>query len=156
MRRPCPTAARSGFTLLEVILALVILAGSIALLGEAMRLGSQAATDASRETRAQILAEGVIDQLLSGAMSLQEVTEQPLETDDQPGWTLTIAFLPCDAEELRAVEVLVRQEAEPGLPPPRFRVVRWMPLDPGAIEPDDAEETNGEDSSAAARGVGDA
>lgn len=147
---------QQGFTLLEVILALVILAGSIALLGEAMRLGSQSATTAARETHAQILAGGVMDQLLSGALELVEVSEQPLETGDRAPWTFTISFLPCDMEELRCVEVVVEQDTEPGLPPPQFRLVRYMPLDPSANSTfdDDAEdEADRDDSSDAAAGA---
>ena len=144
--RPAASANR-GFTLLEVILALVILSGSIALLGEAMRLGSRAATDAARETRAQVLAASVLDQLLAGALEMQEVDQEPLETDQQPSWHYSVAFLPCETEELRCVEVVVEQEAEPGQAAPRFRLVRWMPLDPNAAFEADTEAETASDRS---------
>jgi prepilin-type N-terminal cleavage/methylation domain-containing protein len=53
---------RSGFTLLEVILALVILGASLAMLGEVLRLANRNAEESRLEARAQILAASIMDQ----------------------------------------------------------------------------------------------
>ena len=55
---------RSAFTLLEIILSLAILAGSLAALGEVMRLADQNASMTGDETQAQILAASIMDLLL--------------------------------------------------------------------------------------------
>ena len=59
-----------GFSLLEIVLALAILAGTLAALGEVMRSASQSAALASDETQAQLLAESVMAELLAGARPL--------------------------------------------------------------------------------------
>ncbi len=56
-----------GFSLLEVVLALAILAGALAALGEVMRLGDENASAAADETRAEMLAESVMSEILVGA-----------------------------------------------------------------------------------------
>ena len=59
-------ASGTGFTLLEIILALAILAGSLAALGEVMRLADQNASMTRDESQAQILASSVMDELVAG------------------------------------------------------------------------------------------
>ena len=66
MAKPGRTTGQSGFTLLEIILALAILAGSLAALGEVMRLADQNASLTEDETQAQILAASVMDELVAG------------------------------------------------------------------------------------------
>ena len=58
---------RSAFTLLEIILSLAILAGSLAALGEVMRLADQNASMTGDETQAQILAASIMDELVAGS-----------------------------------------------------------------------------------------
>lgn len=122
-----------GFTLLEVILALAILGGSVAVLGEIMRLADRAAVDTALETRAQLLAASVMDQLAAGALDLDEVVQEVLEVEDDQPWTYTVEFLPCDVDEIQAVAVTVQQQIDQGnLEPVRYRLVRWLPADPQA------------------------
>src|SRR5262245_31381311 len=65
-----PVPFPGGFTLLEIILALAILAGSLAALGEVMRLADQNATMTRDESQAQILAASIMDELIAGARDL--------------------------------------------------------------------------------------
>ena len=53
-----------GFSLLEVILSLAILAGSLAALGEVMRQGDRNASLSSDETQAQIVAARVAQRMV--------------------------------------------------------------------------------------------
>ena len=62
-----------GFSLLEIVLALAILAGALAALGEVMRLGDQNAEAAGDETQAELLAESVMSELVVGARPLENV-----------------------------------------------------------------------------------
>ena len=88
--KPQATPAASGFTLLEVILALAILAGSLAALGEVMRLAGQNAVLTEGETQAQILAASVMDELVSGARQLSSVSQASLLADTDPPWVYSI------------------------------------------------------------------
>ena len=56
---PANAAARNAFSLLEVILALSILAGAVAVLGELLRTGVRNAQTARDLTRAQMLCEEI-------------------------------------------------------------------------------------------------
>lgn len=125
---PAETAGlSSGFTLLEIILALAILAGSLVALGEVMRLGDQTATLTEGETQAQILAASVIEELVSGARQLSTVNRAALVENSDPPWVYSIDVQNTDFSELVAVRVTVEQELDERLQPARFELVRWMP-----------------------------
>ncbi len=77
-----------AFSLLEVVLALAILAGALAALGEVMRLGDENATAAAAEAQAEMLAESVMSEILVGARALESVNGAVLPLDDDPQWTV--------------------------------------------------------------------
>src|SRR5262245_65035612 len=83
---------KKGFTLLEIILSLAILAGALAALGEVMRLADRNATLADGETQAQILAASVMDELSAGSRELTAVDQVPFNTNDDPPWVFSIAL----------------------------------------------------------------
>jgi type II secretion system protein I len=102
-----------GFTLLEVILALAILAGSLAALGEVMRLADQNAGMTSDESKAQILAASVMDELVAGARDLTSINQSPVEYDTERLWVYSILVEPTAYDELVAVRVLAEQDLDP-------------------------------------------
>lgn len=126
-RHRARAVASRGFTLLEVILALAILAGSMAAVGEVMRLADQTATLSEGETQAQILASSIMDEVACGARPLDEVDQEILVGDSDPQWEYSIAVEDSSMDELVAVRVLVQQKLDARLTPPRFELVRWMP-----------------------------
>jgi type II secretion system protein I len=136
----------SGFTLLEIILALAILAGSLAALGEVMRLADQSATLTEGETQAQILASSVMDELVSGARELSVVSQAGLVSDADPPWLYSIAVENTGYEELISVRVSVEQQLEARLQPARFELVRWMP-NPDFVPAETGEEAGSSTSS---------
>lgn len=140
--RPLPR----GFTLLEIILALAILAGSLTALGEVMRLANQNAAMAGDETEAQILASTVMDELISGAQSLTAVDQVEFDTDTDPPWVYSIELEETEYVELAAVRVLVEQELDSKLQPARFELVRWLP-NPGYIPTEAGEESSSSSAS---------
>ena len=117
----------SGFSLLEIILALAILAGSLAALGEVMRLADQNSALARDETQAQIIAASVMDELVAGARLLEPLNRVPLDYETDPPWLCSIAIEQTGYVELVAVRILVEQQADARLQPPRFELVRWLP-----------------------------
>ena len=143
---------KSGFTLLEVILSLAILAGALAALGEVMRLADRSASIAEDETHAQILAASIMDELSAGSRELAAIQQSPLETGDDPPWVYTVDLEQTQYDELVFVRVRVEQELEARLQPAHFELVRWMP-NPNYVPPDTGDDsgtssTNGSSSGA--------
>ncbi len=116
-----------GFSLLEVVLALAILAGALAALGEVMRLGDENAAAAADESRAEMLAESVMAEILVGARAIGNVSGAALPLKDDPSWTMSIEVQPTDYQELVAVRVSVAQQLDPQQQPARCDLVRWLP-----------------------------
>lgn len=126
-RRPLQLRGHSAFTLLEVILALVILAAALATFGEIMQLANRNAVNARAETQAQILAESLMDELLAGVVDVTQVSRQALEVDSPTPWVYSVTIGASDLEGVQPVEVLVEQDVEPQFNPVKFRLLRWLP-----------------------------
>ena len=130
--RDKPTSAATypprGFSLLEVILALAILAGAIAVLGEVIHLAREHATDCQANTRAQLLAANLMDEIAAGLREMTEQDHEPLETDNPARWVYSISLpdLETDLADLVAVEVVVEQDLEAPFRPVKVRLVRWF------------------------------
>jgi type II secretion system protein I len=141
-----------GFTLLEVILALVILGGALAIFGEVMQLANRNAADAQAETQAQILAESVMDQMLAGAIDASNASRQPLEIVDATPWLYSVAVGTTDRLGVIPVEVIVEQDLEPQFSPVNYRLFRWLPsvaesdenADEAAADEADAQNSAGQ------------
>ena len=120
-------APRSGFSLLEVVLALAILAGALAALGEVMRLGDENAAAAADEAQAEMLAESVMAEILVGARPLTSVNGAALPLADDPAWVVSVTVQPTEYVELVAVSVRVAQQLPPAQEPAYCDLVRWVP-----------------------------
>lgn len=144
-RRCSGRRRRSAFSLVEVILALAILAGSIAVLGEVARFGIRNARAARDLTQAQFLCQSKLAELTSGIVLPESVTWTHFELADAEGrsttnansneiqWNYAVSVAYVDAEDgLLAVTVTVRQDVPVAKRPIEFSLVRWMP-DPEAI-----------------------
>lgn len=125
-RRPTrlrPRRARRGFSLLEIILALAILTGAVAVIGELVRLGLRNAQLARDITQAQLLCESKLAEITSGMQPPMVVDGVPCEF--APDWLYSVQVYPLEIEGLLGVEVLVyRPEANQSNA--RFHLVRWM------------------------------
>jgi uncharacterized membrane protein YgcG len=126
---------------LEIILALAILAGSLAALGEVMRLADQNAANTRDETQAQIIASSVMDELIAGFLPLSAVNQQPVAVESEPPWVFSIALEQTAYVEVIAVRVLVEQQADARLQPARFELVRWLP-NPDYVPPTAASQSS--------------
>jgi general secretion pathway protein I len=122
-----PSNRQRGFTLLEIVLSLAILAGALAALGEVLRLADQNAQMSRDETQAQILAASVMDELASGARSIASVNNVPFDYNTEPPWLYSIDLEQTDHDELILVRVRVAQQLDARKQPARFEIVRWMP-----------------------------
>ena len=144
MNHTRPTCCRqSAFTLLEVILALAILAGAIAALGEVMSIAGRNAADAQAEAQAQLLASSMMDELLSGMTELIGQTRQPLDVDAAIPWVCSVKLVNTNLVGLMSVEVVVEQDVEQQFRPVKYRLVRWLPTE--AVSPandDDGDQAD--------------
>lgn len=150
----CPLC---GFSLLEVVLALAILAGALAALGEVMRLGDENAAAAADEAQAEMLAESVMSEILVGARALANVDGAVLPLVDDPQWTVSISVQPTEYQELVAVQIAVAQQLPPEQDPARCDLLRWMPNPdylPAAQQSQDSSSSSSSSSSGSGSGTG--
>jgi len=127
-----PRAA--AFSLLEVILALAILGGSLAVLSSITMIGSDSAIRARNLTGAQLICESkMAELLLTPQVSPQPVSPSPVENPDTAAasqYLYAVQVQPAPLDGLLAVQVTVTTVAEnDGTPETEFSLVRWM-VDP--------------------------
>ncbi len=132
-RLPHPTAARRGFTLLEVILALAILAGALAILGEVSRLALRHAAAARDLARAQLLAESKLAEIKAGITSPDAVDNMAFDPTTEkldptePAWLYSITSQATDEVGLISVRVTVTRDLPAGQHPVKFSLATWVP-----------------------------
>jgi general secretion pathway protein I len=140
------TAPSSGFSLLEVILALAILVGAMAVLGELARHGLESARIARDTTLAQLLCESKLAEIMSGVVDPEPVGLTSFGAAADEGdveWLYAIDIESMSDQGLATLRVTVTQDMPPERHPVVFSVVRWIP-DPNV---DLSEEEKTEESS---------
>lgn len=157
---PTSPSCRRGFSLLEVVLALAILTGAIAVLGELVRAGARNAQIARDLTQAQLLCEIKLAEITAGIEVPEPVARVPFPAEtgsagprsDTADWFFSIEVEPLEQEELLAVRVTVEQDSARARRPVAFSLVRWM-HDPGVELPaaSPSQGASGTSSSAEAR-----
>jgi len=87
------------------MLALAILGGALAAIGELMRIGARNAEIARDLTTAQLLCESTVAELQLGFLPIQSVGPMPVtDLQYQTEWMYTITVQPIDQEGLTSVE----------------------------------------------------
>lgn len=157
MFRPCRGygAAHSspqsrGFSLLEVILALAILTGAIAVIGELVRVGTRNAEAARDLTQSQLLCESKLAEIASGLTVAEPVT-MSLCPDDQD-WLYSVAVESTAETGIVAVRVTLTRNLPNQPQPLEFSMVQWMP-DPAAATSTEST-TAGQSSTTGTTGAG--
>ena len=116
----------AAYTLLEIILALTILAGAVATLGEIVRLGDRNAVSARDSTSGQFFAASLLAEILSGARA-PVATQGVEEIAAGERWAYRIEINPTKYEELSILLVIVSQDLPDQLEPVSFTLIRWIP-----------------------------
>jgi hypothetical protein len=113
-------------------LALAILAGAIAVLGEASRIGLENARIARDLTHAQLLCESKLAEITSSPESPipeQEIPFGTVEDPSEPDWYYWVEVTPIDTEGLLEIRVTVRKDLPTVKQPVELSLVGWM-IDP--------------------------
>ena len=134
----------SGITILEIMLALVILGSCLAILGEMSRNGLSSARAARDLTQAELLCESVMAKVRLGIIKMETVVDAPISnsllmTDEIPDtyaadvndtggslWVYSLEITEIDEYGLVEIAVTVRQNLPEERRPIACRLVRWM------------------------------
>lgn len=127
-RPPTPRAfPPAGFTLLEVILAIAILATGLLTIAEVVRMSYLNATQASGGLQAQMVAESVMAELKCGVRAIENFGPAAIDRELALGeWMVQVQVEPSITTELVEVQVRVGRTLEVG-ETPACEVVRWFP-----------------------------
>lgn len=149
-RRKTPArrrGARPGLTLLEVVLALAILAGSAAAIGELVRQGVRHVQVARDATQAQLLCESKLAELNAGLIPPEPAASVPI--DGAEGWLYSIEIQTLEIQGVIGVQLTVEQDASGASRPVRQTVVQWMP-DPATVAAAEEAKAAAEEAAATA------
>lgn len=154
----------AGFSLLEVILAFAILAGSLAVLGQLISIGMRSAREAEGMTESQMICQTIMDEIIVGVRLPDPVQEIPVDMlsdssvivpNRTVNWVYSIDSELAPIDGLLMIRVSVRRMNAISLADAdQFQLIRWIP-DPDAelLEMPDSSDPNsssGTDSSGGA------
>jgi len=117
-------ARRSALTLLEILLALAIFFGAMAVLTQLAWNGSRAAIQARLKTQAIIRCEAKLAEVLSGIEPLQPKSRVPFP--DNSAWTYSLTISETTYPDLLQLDVMVSHEGNNRLANVEFNLRRWM------------------------------
>lgn len=154
---------RDAFTLLEIILAIAILGGALAVISECVQRAGSNAADAEAFTRAQLLANSLMDELIAGALELSNLDRAPLDAADDAQWVAHVAVGVPNEWGVTPVEVVERNSgarnsaagnADDASTPTHWRLTRLFGPKPGAASTDGGEEGASDGSDGAGQSSG--
>ena len=99
---------RKGLSLLEVILSIAILGGSLAAIGQLVRLGVRNAIDTQIRNDANLLADTKMAEISAGIIELE--SSSPQEIPENPNWNYKVEMLESDQLGLLLVQLTVSQK----------------------------------------------
>ncbi|MDG2380802.1 MAG: hypothetical protein P8N76_03940 [Pirellulaceae bacterium] len=124
-----------GLSLVEVVLAMAILAGAMVALSQLIGLGLRSAAEARDLTRAQILAESIMAEIAIGTIPATSISQMAVDTE--PGWLVSITTGTTLQDGIIQVIVVTERQIE-RTNAARFQLSRWM-RDPSLPLPTDEE-----------------
>ena len=134
---------------METIVATAILLASTLVLVQLISVGREHAWKADEVTKAQLLCQTKLNELLAGIAPLQRADEEVF--DDDPDWAYSIEVQPLDVAGLVSVRVTVSELASDAelaqrtdQSPRGFHLVRWMRQAPVAVGDDASDEPRGD------------
>ena len=132
---------RRGLSLLEVMLAIAIMGGSLAVIGELVRTGSTAALRCQEVTTGQMLCENLINEVVIG---MRPMTAGSGTFPDYPEWNYSLNIEPADQAGLVVIIGTVGHE-DGSSNPYLLQMFRWA-IDPTLKYPPEEELLEDEES----------
>lgn len=125
------SASRRGLSLLEVVLALAILAVSAALLAQITRQATDNAMSAQKLAHAQMLCESKMAEVLVGAIPMEPLDWTLNEDGSLPGqWYYRLETTTTERENMVGLRLAVTDNPNPMTGSPElFFLMRWV-IDP--------------------------
>lgn len=117
-------SVRSGMTLLEVMLALLVLVVAMGGISTLVTLGRQSGADARDLTMGQLLCEGKMAEIAAG---VTPPTNTQGRFPNDPDWTFSVSSSSAGTPGLLIVRVTVTQDPATYTEPLEFALVRWVP-----------------------------
>lgn len=105
-------ARRRGITLLEVIVSMAIFLFSIVFISQLASLGSDRALDVELHSKASLLCQGKLAELMIGAEPLSSASAAPFP--DESDWQYEIDASDTDTAGIKRVKVTVKRESADG------------------------------------------
>jgi general secretion pathway protein I len=121
---------RDGFSLLEVILALAILAASLAVLGQLIQIGMTHARQAEDMTQAVILCESIMAEIVCGYRPPTDESQVPC--DDDANFLFSVVNEETDLLGLIKVTVVVERDPSSVVDPAKCDLARLV-VDPDYV-----------------------
>lgn len=129
LRRASGRATQNaGFTLLEVILAIAVLAIALTTILEVMRNAYRNADAAAVESEALIYAESLLAELATGIRPATAVQGAPLDLGDgrEDEWQYSISIEPTMQDEIVLARVLVESVRKDMEKAPKVEIAQWF------------------------------
>ena len=135
-RRHLSGRGRRGLSLLEVILSIAILGGSMAVIGNLYHLGYRSGLKAQLLNDANMIAASTMAELVVGAIPLESAGDA--EVPSNPGWFYSVDIQESMQAGLFLAPVVVRRGEEESAIPASISIVRLIP-DPDYEPEEDME-----------------
>lgn len=127
---------RNGLSLLEVILSIAILGGSMVVIGHLYNLGYRSALQARFRSEANILADAKMAELAAGVLPAESTGDQEIES--APGWTYSVSIEDSLQPGLFMATVIIKRQSESGILANGLSIVRFL-VDPDYVPEEDEE-----------------
>ncbi len=158
-------SSRRAISLLEVVLALAILAMASAYLAQSMHIAAENATRAERMTQAEIIAESVMNQVVAGVLPIQSASWTAYSSANPMGataalnkqsqWMYSISQLSTEVPGMIGIQVAVDEVGPNGADGQAdFYINCWI-IDPNLgldTPPEESTDTAGTSTSASSAG----
>jgi len=124
-----------GFSLLEVLLAMGILFGSLAVLSQLASIGIDHLGRAETSSTSVRLCQNKLGEVLAGIQPLKDIADEPLLEDAD--WSYSVKIQSLEPLPMLEVQVQVARisdvERKPNSPRSRYELIRWIYRDGGLV-----------------------
>lgn len=116
----------SGFTLLEILVALAALLIGLLVISELMNTSLRQATRSEEQTEIQLICQNTMNEILSGAMPIASSQTVPLPSF--PHWDLTVTVTKTAIRGLVAITITAQKYEQQSIPSSMGILISSVPL----------------------------